>query len=292
MRRGKDCKALPDISYGTGCRAPFAKAVLKWASLVGIVCMFLFEVFPGAFIRLFGSDGDLYLEFAVRCLRIYLLLILFTCVQKVCAIFLQSIGRAQLAAPLAILRDLLLIAFSIIMPLAFGVTGIFWAAPIADVISLLITAAVMLRIWKELQGQKTSEDGVLSVVRIAQVAEGKIQPSRPGVIVTISHLKCIHYMSTNYSSRRTGQFLQNKKCSIYYCDESSYKGVMLTGRMEVCTDHETKALIWKDSDRIYYPEGVDDPDYCVFRFTADKGNYYHGLENTDFTIEEFSACQA
>lgn len=33
-------------------------------------------------------DPKLYIQFAVPCLRIYLSLILFTCVQKVCAIFL------------------------------------------------------------------------------------------------------------------------------------------------------------------------------------------------------------
>ena len=37
---------------------------------------------------------------------------------------------------------------------------------------------------------------------------------------------------------------------------------------------------------MYYPEGVDDPDYCVLKFTAEKGNYYHGLKNTDFIIED------
>ena len=95
-----------------------------------------------------------------------------------------------------------------------------------------------------------------------------------------------HYMSTNYSSRRTQQFLKNSKCSIYYSNEETYQGVMLTGHIEVCTDHETKALIWKDSDVIYYPQGVDDSDYCVYRFRAEKGNYYHGLVNFDFAIEE------
>lgn len=95
-----------------------------------------------------------------------------------------------------------------------------------------------------------------------------------------------HYMSTNYSSKRAKQFLADSRCSIYYCDEDSYKGVMLLGNIEVCTDHETKALIWKDRDRMYYPQGVDDPDYCVFKFTAERGNYYHGLKNTDFDIRE------
>lgn len=98
----------------------------------------------------------------------------------------------------------------------------------------------------------------------------------------------LHYMSTNYSSKRAQQFLKNSKCSIYYCCEEKFQGVMLTGHMEVRTDHDTKALIWKDSDVMYYPQGVDDPDYCVFCFRAEKGNYYHGLSNMDFAIEELN----
>lgn len=174
--------AQPIVGYNYGAGhysrvRELLKAVIKWTAIVGIVCMFLFEAFPAAFIRLFGSDGDLYMEFAVRCLRIYLLLILFTCVQKVCAIFLQSIGHAQAAAPLAIIRDLLLIVFSIVVPIFAGVTGIFWAAPIADVIAMLITLFVMLRLWKELQVEDTvpTHDEC-----------GAIKPSVPGVIVTIS----------------------------------------------------------------------------------------------------------
>lgn len=174
--------AQPIVGYNYGAGhysrvRELLKAVIKWTAIVGIVCMFLFEAFPAAFIRLFGSDGDLYMEFAVRCLRIYLLLILFTCVQKVCAIFLQSIGHAQAAAPLAIIRDLLLIVFSIVVPIFAGVTGIFWAASIADVIAMLITLFVMLRLWKELQ----VEDTVLTPEEC-----GAIKPSVPGVIVTIS----------------------------------------------------------------------------------------------------------
>lgn len=173
--------AQPIVGYNYGAGnygrvRELLKAVMKWTAIVGIVCMFLFEAFPAAFIRLFGSDGDLYMEFAVRCLRIYLVLILFTCVQKVCAIFLQSIGHAQEAAPLAVIRDLFLIIFSVIMPVFAGVTGIFWAAPLADIFAMLITAVVMLRLWKQLQGEG----------KHAAANGGHIQPSVPGVIVTIS----------------------------------------------------------------------------------------------------------
>ena len=99
-------------------------------------------------------NDPVYFQFVVLCLWIYLSLILVTCVQKVCAIFLQSIGKAKAAAPLSVLRDVLLIAFSLLLPVALGVTGIFWAAPIADLLAVLITAAVMIRIWKELEQEK------------------------------------------------------------------------------------------------------------------------------------------
>jgi len=148
--------AQPIVGYNYGAKnydrvQKLLKLIIKWTVIVGLICTILFEVIPGMFIRMFGSaDDPIYFDFAVQCLRIYLSLILFTCVQKVCAIFLQSIGKAKAAAPLSILRDVLLIVFSCLIPIALDVTGIFWAAPIADVLAILVTAAVMVRVWKEL----------------------------------------------------------------------------------------------------------------------------------------------
>lgn len=97
-----------------------------------------------------------------------------------------------------------------------------------------------------------------------------------------------HYFSTNFSSRRVKQFMDNPKAAIYFCSTEEFKGLMLQGAMEVLTDSEHKEMLWRDGFEIYYPKGVTDEDYCVFRFTAEKGNYYHGLKNTSFTIEEVS----
>lgn len=148
--------AQPIVGYNYGARLysrvrELLKLILKYTALVCIVATVLIEVFPQMFIKMFGSDGELYLEFATGCLRIYLSLILFTCLQKVCAIFLQSIGKAHLAAPLSMLRDAFLIIASLIVPLQFGVTGIFWAAPIADVLAFIPTAFIMFRVWKSLK---------------------------------------------------------------------------------------------------------------------------------------------
>ena len=94
------------------------------------------------------------------------------------------------------------------------------------------------------------------------------------------------YFSTNLSSKRTGQFLKNPKASVYYSDEAQFKGALFTGTMEVCTDHDTKAFLWREGFEMYYPKGVDDEDYCVLKFTADMVNYYHGLGNTTLPVKE------
>lgn len=95
----------------------------------------------------------------------------------------------------------------------------------------------------------------------------------------------VFYFTTNTSSMRVRQYRENPKASIYFCDKRFFRGVMLTGTMEVLEDSESKELIWRDGDTMYYPEGVTDPDYCVLRFTAEKGRYYSNFKSETFIIE-------
>lgn len=190
--------AQPIVGYNYGAKK-YARVrelltmIIKWTAIVCLVCTVLFEAFPLVFIWMFGADGELYTQFAVLCLRIYLSLILFTCVQKVCAIFLQSIGHAKAAAPLSILRDLLLIILSILVPMFAGVTGIFWAAPASDIIAIIITAAVMVKLWKELN----IPDGD------TETPEAVLRQSSPGVIVTIAR-------EHGSAGKRIGQLVAEK----------------------------------------------------------------------------------
>lgn len=92
------------------------------------------------------------------------------------------------------------------------------------------------------------------------------------------------WFSTNTSSIRTRQFLANHKACLYFAGESN--GLMLIGEMKVCRDYESRRMLWNEGDEKYYILGVDDPDYCVFEFTSESGNYYYNLEKHLFTIEE------
>ena len=92
------------------------------------------------------------------------------------------------------------------------------------------------------------------------------------------------YFTSNTSSMRAAQYRNDPKACVYFCDRRFFRGVMLTGTMEVLEDSESREMIWQEGDTMYYPLGVTDPDYCVLRFTAESGRYYSNFKSEDFSI--------
>jgi general stress protein 26 len=92
------------------------------------------------------------------------------------------------------------------------------------------------------------------------------------------------YFTTNLSSMRVKQYATNPKACVYFFDKQFYRGVMLKGTMTVLKDSKSKKMIWRDGDELYYKGGVTDPDYCVLRFTAANGRYYHNFKSEDFEV--------
>ena len=93
------------------------------------------------------------------------------------------------------------------------------------------------------------------------------------------------WFTTNTSSLRVKQYSKNPKACVYFFDKRFFRGVMLIGTMEVLEDKDSKEMIWRDGDTMYYPLGVTDPDYCVLKFTADRGRYYHSFKSESFDIK-------
>lgn len=94
--------------------------------------------------------------------------------------------------------------------------------------------------------------------------------------------------TTNLSSVRSQQFLKNPKACIYFYKKGrfKYEGVMLTGLVEVLQDDEIRREIWRPGDKLFYKQGVTDPDYCVLKFTALRGRHYCDLKSESFNIKE------
>lgn len=138
-------------NYGAG-RFDRVKELLKQIVIsnviLGLAATIIFQLFPEAIIKMFGSNSknpELYIEFGVMAVRIYLMLILFTIVQKVCSIFLQSIGSPIKATLLSLVRDvIILVPLTLLLPISMEIQGVLWAAPIADLVAIILTVIFVI----------------------------------------------------------------------------------------------------------------------------------------------------
>ena len=73
------------------------------------------------------------------------------------------------------------------------------------------------------------------------------------------------YFSTNTSSSKVSQIRANPRVSVYFCHPRRFHGLMLGGDIEIVTDQALKRRLWQNGWEVYYPRGVDDPDYTILR---------------------------
>ncbi len=129
---------------------------IKWNLVVSAVGFFLFQFFPHAIISLFGDGDQLYFEFAVLFMRIYLFMVLVNGVQLLSSSFFTAIGKAMKGALLALTRQVFfLIPLLLILPLRFGIMGVLAAGPVADFAAFLLSVALAGR---ELRKMKRPEN--------------------------------------------------------------------------------------------------------------------------------------
>lgn len=124
------------------------------AATVSVLIGWLFcQLFPGLVVRLFGGGNPEFVEFAEKCLRIYLAGIFCAGFQIISTSYYQATGQALKASVLSLLRQLLiLVPLILILPIFFGLDGILFAGPIADISSTVIVALFVIPEMKKLNG--------------------------------------------------------------------------------------------------------------------------------------------
>lgn len=147
---GAGCQPIAGTNFTAGkqerIRVLFKRMMIV-TTIMGLAATACFFLFTRELVSIFGAQDALYMSFAIQVVRIYLSLITLTCLQKVCSIFMQSVGQAGSAAFLSILRDGLLILFSIAFAQISGLNGIFYAAVAADLCAFAITAVIVIRFF-------------------------------------------------------------------------------------------------------------------------------------------------
>lgn len=143
--------AQPIISYNYGAgnydrvRETFKKLLIITFSLSSLWCALTFLI-PGIFARMFTQSPEL-IAITSKVMPIFFAGIFIFGVQISCQSTFLALGEAKISLFLALVRKIfLLIPLALVLPKFFGVKGIYFSEPIADIIASIITLSIF--IWK------------------------------------------------------------------------------------------------------------------------------------------------
>lgn len=144
---GQAIQPIVSTNFGAGFRQRIRqvdKLSLVTAFFMGAVFTLIGELFPLQTIRLFIDATPEILEITPKIFRIYFLSFLLMGVNIQSIYYFQSILKAKLATILALLRGLLFSGILVyLLPLAWGLDGVWWAMGIAEI--LVVAILVPLR---------------------------------------------------------------------------------------------------------------------------------------------------
>jgi len=155
---GLSAGCIPVVGYNMGARRTdrvreLLHKLLIAEAFVGLVACVIFELFPHQLIGIFGAahESQYYTDFAVRCIRIFLSMVILSCVNKGTFIFLQALGKAVESTALSLIREIVLgVGLVLLLPVFMGLDGLLWFMPVADIITFIVSLIVLRRTGKEL----------------------------------------------------------------------------------------------------------------------------------------------
>lgn len=148
----------PIIGFNYGARSiervkEALRISLIAASVISVTAFIFIESLPGMLVRLFNSDSKELYSISVHGLRLVVLALPIVGFQVVSSHFFQAIGKAKLAMFATLFRQVIgLIPLLIILPRFWGISGIWVAYPIADIMAALVVFFMLQSEWRKLPG--------------------------------------------------------------------------------------------------------------------------------------------
>ena len=148
----------PLLSFNFGARKVDrirqGEKVIVMTGLIFTAAMFLISQFaPGGFARIFTSDEAL-IETAAQAIRVYTMAIIPLTLQYCFVDGLTALGIAKVAMTLSVTRKGSMLLITLLIPMGFGAFSAFWAEPIADLMSSIISSIVFLRMFNPLMRRR------------------------------------------------------------------------------------------------------------------------------------------
>ncbi len=149
---------IPVVGYNIGAnRKDRAKRLFSYLliaeAVVGGIATIIVECFPLQIANLFGAANEsaYYTDFAVKCFRIYLCMMILATVNKGTFIYLQALGKAAASTIVSLTREIIFGVFlPIVMPIFMGLDGLLWSFPAADILTFMIAIFFIRQTFVEL----------------------------------------------------------------------------------------------------------------------------------------------
>lgn len=162
---GMAAGCIPIVGYNIGAgRKDRARSLfiflLAAEAIVGAMALLIVEFLPKQLIAVFGAANEsvYYSEFAVKSFRIYLCMMILACVNKATFIYLQSLGKALISTMLSMVREVVFgVGLALLLPVFWGLDGVLYSMPAADILTFIISAAVIRYTYKTLKPQVKEE---------------------------------------------------------------------------------------------------------------------------------------
>lgn len=139
------------------------KKVIKAEAVVGICAFAIFEGFARPITYLFGAANEsiYYQDFAVTCIRLFLSMVIISCINKGVMIFLQGMGKAAQSTTISVTREIVGgVGFPIILPLIFGFDGILFFMPCAEILTFIFAVVFGVKLARELKAETSAAESL------------------------------------------------------------------------------------------------------------------------------------
>ena len=145
---------IESFNYGARQFKRVKDAFLLAASVgavVSIISFLLFQLFPRQILGLFGSGSEEYFELGVNYFRAFLFFTWLNFLQPISSMFFSSIGKAYKGTFLSLTRQILfLLPLIVALPHFFGIMGVLYAGPIADLLSFAVGLSMVIVEFKHI----------------------------------------------------------------------------------------------------------------------------------------------
>lgn len=157
---GQGIQPIVSFNYGAKKYARVWHAYRIAITTGGVICMLaflLFEFFPKPILSLFGDGSTQYYEFGIRFFRIYLFFTWIDFLQPISTTFFTAVGKAAKGAFLSLTRQIIFfLPPLLLLPMFFGIDGILFAGPIADLLSAIVTVVMIGIEWNIMKRQTSA----------------------------------------------------------------------------------------------------------------------------------------